>query len=158
MQRFVVREFLALVENLAERAAFHPLHRDIDALGIFYVENFDDARMAEFFADRSFTVEAVVKERIGFESGVRDFDGDGRAVRKIERPKDSGHAAARYEGLNAESVDEIAGFESGDHSCGALVRLSCKKFRLLRRGVVVSGGYAREQPGAFRLSKVSQRP
>jgi hypothetical protein len=67
--------------------------------------------MVQLFADLLFALEAVVKERIGFDFRMGNFDGYSTLVFEVGGLVDGGHSAPGDEIFQAVMVEFVAGME-----------------------------------------------
>ncbi len=120
-------EMRALVQDLAQQAAFAPLHHHVDAGALLAAEDAHHLGMIELFADAGLALEAVEEDGIGFQVGVGNLEGDDAVVAQVGGAVDGGHAAAGDWRFNAVGVDLRAGFQAvvKAHCSPCLCRLTC---------------------------------
>ena len=102
---------LLLDQDLAQQPAVDPLHDHVDPVAIFVVIDLHHRRVIELFADGFFALEAVEKQRIGFDFGMRNFEGYHAARIHVRGAINGGHSAAGDKIFDAVMVELIAGME-----------------------------------------------
>ncbi len=105
------RQLALLVEDLAQQAAFDPLHDHVDLAAVVVGEDLHHAGMVHHLADFFFAAKAVEESGIAFNFGMRNLDGDGAAGIEIGGAEDRRHAAAGSQSFDAVVIELIAGVE-----------------------------------------------
>ncbi len=105
------RHLFLLDQNLPQQLPFHPLHDHVNAAAVVIRVHSHDAGMVELLPDFFFTLEAVVKKRIGFDFRMGNFDGYGTLVLEVGGLVDGGHSAPGDEIFQAVMVEFVAGME-----------------------------------------------